>query len=89
MNEMLVLELARDSIITLLTVIAPILIAALAVGLVVSIFQAVTQVNEATLTFVPKMVVMFLVLLVAGPWMASQLFSFTVRLLTMLPRLAQ
>lgn len=89
MSEMLVLELTRDSIATLLLVLAPMLIAALVVGLVVSIFQAVTQVNEATLTFVPKMVVMFVVLLVAGPWMADQLVRFTVRLLTLLPQLAR
>ncbi|ACZ38014.1 flagellar biosynthesis protein FliQ [Sphaerobacter thermophilus] len=89
MSEMLVLELTRDSIATLLLVLAPLLLAALVVGLVVSIFQAVTQVNEATLTFVPKMVVMFVVLLVAGPWMADQLVRFTVRLLTLLPQLAR
>lgn len=89
MSEMLVLELTRDSIATLLLVLAPLLGAALVVGLVVSIFQAVTQVNEATLTFVPKMVVMFVVLLVAGPWMADQLVRFTVRLLTLLPQLAR
>ncbi|MDI3340336.1 MAG: flagellar biosynthesis protein FliQ [Sphaerobacter sp.] len=89
MTDMLVLELTRDSITTLLLVLAPLLLAALAVGLAVSIFQAVTQVNEATLTFVPKMVVMFVVLLVAGPWMADQLVRFTVRLLTSLPQLAR
>ncbi|MBX5444668.1 flagellar biosynthesis protein FliQ [Sphaerobacter sp.] len=89
MSEMLVLELTRDSIATLLLVLAPLLLAALVVGLVVSIFQAVTQVNEATLTFVPKMVVMFIVLLVAGPWMADQLVRFTVRLLTLLPQLTR
>lgn len=89
MSEMLVLELTRDSIATLLLVLAPLLLAALVVGLVVSIFQAVTQVNEATLTFVPKMVAMFVVLLVAGPWMADQLVRFTVRLLTLLPQLAR
>ena len=89
MSEMLVLELTRDSIATLLLVLAPLLLAALVVGLVVSILQAVTQVNEATLTFVPKMVVMFIVLLVAGPWMADQLVRFTVRLLTLLPQLTR
>ncbi len=89
MNELTLLQLMRDAITTLLLVLAPLLIAVLAVGLLVSILQAVTQVNEATLVFVPKLLVTFVVLLVGGPWMASQMMRFTVQVLTMLPSLTR
>ncbi|MCM8749319.1 flagellar type III secretion system protein FliQ [Thermomicrobiaceae bacterium CFH 74404] len=87
MNELMLLELARTAITTLLLVLFPLLAAILAVGLLVSIVQAVTQVNEQTLVFIPKIVVAFLVVLFAGSWMARQLAAFTVEVLTMLPLL--
>lgn len=58
----------------------PLLAAALVVGLIVSIFQAVTQINEATLTFIPKMIVVGIVLVVAAPWMMDVMSHFTVEL---------
>lgn len=89
MNDLTLLQLARDAITTLLLVLAPLLLGILVVGLLVSVFQAVTQVNEATLAFAPKLLVTFVVLLVAGPWMADQMVRFTVRLLTLLPQMAR
>ncbi len=66
---------------------APLLLSALAVGLLVSIFQAATQINEMTLSFIPKLLVMFIVLGVAGPWMLGVLMDFTRRLFTSIPGL--
>ena len=80
-----VIELGRHAMEVLLLVAAPLFIAALATGLIVSIFQAATQINEATLSFVPKIVVVFLVLLVAGPWMLSLLMTFIRQLFESIP----
>ena len=65
----------------------PLLIASLVTGLLVSIFQAATQINEMTLTFIPKLVVMFLVLVVLGPWMLSMIVDYVVRLYGSIPTL--
>lgn len=64
---------------------APLLLAALAVGLLVSIFQAATQINEMTLSFIPKLLVMFVVLAVAGPWMLNLIMDYTRRLFSNIP----
>ena len=80
MTEELVLKLGQDAITTTALLAAPLLISALVVGLVVSIFQAVTQINEATLTFIPKMVVIFLVIILAGPWMLDVMSHYTIEL---------
>ena len=66
---------------------APLLLAALAVGLLVSVFQAATQINEMTLSFIPKLLVMFIVLVVAGPWMLNLLMDYTRRLFSSIPGL--
>ncbi len=77
MNEGLVFDIFSRAIELVLTASAPMLIAALIVGLVISIFQATTQIQEQTLAFVPKIIVIFLVLLVAGPWIITSLVDFT------------
>ncbi len=71
--------LFQDMAMTTLKVVAPLLIVALGVGLLISIFQAATQINEQTLTFVPKLVAIALVLLFAGSWMMQLLMAFTYR----------
>ena len=71
--------LFQDVAWTTLKVAAPILIVALGVGLLISIFQAATQINEQTLTFVPKVLAIVLVLVVAGSWMMQMLLEFTYR----------
>ncbi len=80
MTEDLVLRLAQEAIKTTAFVAAPILISTLVIGLVVSIFQALTQINEATLTFIPKMIVVGIVIVLAGPWMLDLLSNYTTQL---------
>lgn len=80
MSEELILKLGADTLRTTAMLAGPMLVSALVVGLVVSIFQAVTQINEATLTFIPKMIVVGIVLMLAAPWMMDILNNFTVNL---------
>ncbi len=80
MNEELILKLGQDAIRTTAMIAAPMLIAALVIGLIISVFQAVTQINEATLTFIPKMIVIFLVIVIAGPWMLDTMTHYTTEL---------
>ncbi len=82
-----VITLIERAVMVLIMVSAPMLLAGLVVGLLVSIFQAATQINEMTLTFIPKLVVTFLVLVLAGPWMLSVLTDYTTRLFTDIPSL--
>lgn len=77
MNEAVVLGIAREAMITALMVAAPILGVTLVVGIVVSLVQAVTQVNEMTLTFVPKLLGVFVAMLIFGPWMMETLLNFS------------
>lgn len=80
MTEELVVKLGQDALRTTAMLAAPLLISTLVVGLVVSIFQALTQINEATLTFIPKMIVVALVFVLAGPWMMDVMSTYTVNL---------
>ena len=68
-----------------LLVAAPLLLTALVIGLFVSIFQAATQINEMTLSFIPKLLGMFVVLIIAGPWMMEMLLDYMQRLFTSIP----
>ncbi len=72
---------------TLLMVAGPLLLVALAIGLVVSIFQAATQINEATLSFIPKLVGIMLAIVLGGPWMLTVLLDYMRRTLTGIPGL--
>ncbi len=76
MNVNDVLEISREAIFTMLKIGAPILAMALIVGLCISLFQALTQIQEMTLSFVPKILVIFLSLIVLLPFMASTLIAF-------------
>jgi flagellar biosynthetic protein FliQ len=87
MTPDLALQLTRDMLWTALWVGAPIIGASMVVGLVISIFQVVTQVQEMTLTFVPKLLVIFFVMLVAGSWMLATLLTYSARLITSIPNL--
>jgi len=80
MNEEMILNLGQETLKTVALLSAPMLGAALVIGLLVSVFQAITQINEATLTFIPKIIVVGVVLLVAGPWMIDILSRFTIEL---------
>ena len=67
---------------------APLLLAALVTGLIVSIFQAATQINEMTLSFIPKLLIMFLVMIIAGPWMLNIMMDYMQQLYSGIPWLA-
>lgn len=85
MTEQLIIEIGRNALETTALVAAPMLISALVVGLCVSVMQAITQINEATLTFIPKIVVVAVVLLIAAPWMLDVVSKFTVGLFENIP----
>ena len=87
MNPTTVVDLGRQALELTLMISAPLFIAALATGLIVSIFQAATQINEATLSFVPKLVVIFVTLIIAGPWMITMLTDFVRRLYESIPNM--
>ncbi|EFV94879.1 flagellar biosynthesis protein FliQ [Lautropia mirabilis] len=80
-----VLTIGRQALETLMTTASPILLVILVTGLLISILQALTQINEATLSFVPKLVLSSLVLVLAGPWMLSNLTDFISRMILSIP----
>ena len=80
-----VLTIGRQALETLMTTASPILLVILVTGLLISILQALTQINEATLSFVPKLVLSSLVLVLAGPWMLSNLTAFISRMILSIP----
>lgn len=77
MNDQFVLDLARQALLMALQLAAPFLIASLVVGLVIGILQSLTQIQEQTLTFVPKLVVVGIVFVVALPWMLQSIVGYT------------
>lgn len=79
-----VIRIAGEAVYTILTAAAPMLVIALVVGLVVSIFQATTHIQEQTLAFVPKIVAVLIAIFVFGPWILTRLVDFTYRLLNQL-----
>lgn len=87
MNEQQFIQLATEALLTAAKVAAPIVLSAMAVGLLVSIFQSVTQIQESTLTFVPKLVVVGLVVALTGHWMLGQLIGYTHSLFSSVPQL--
>jgi flagellar biosynthetic protein FliQ len=84
-NEDQVLNLGMDAIVVALKIALPVLLVGMLVGFAVSIFQAVTQIQEMTLTFIPKILAMVAVLVVAGPWMLDQILSYTAELWGSIP----
>lgn len=81
--------MGQEALMLLLMVAAPVLGTVLIVGLVISIFQAITQIHEATLSFVPKLVAAMLVLALAGPWMLTTLVDYIRRMIMSIPTLVQ
>lgn len=77
MEEALVLDLFRDAMFTIFLISGPMLIVAMVVGLIIAVFQATTQIQEQTLAFVPKIVAIFLTILVLGPWFIQTLVDYT------------
>ncbi|HEY1328082.1 MAG TPA: flagellar biosynthesis protein FliQ [Casimicrobiaceae bacterium] len=87
MTAQTVLTLTQQALWVTALVAAPLLLTALVVGLVVSIFQAATQINEMTLSFIPKLLAMFVALVLAGPWMLAMLVDYVQRLFQSIPQM--
>jgi flagellar biosynthetic protein FliQ len=85
MDPQQVLTLGQQGLLTMLAVAAPVLLVVLVVGLAVSVLQAATQLNEATLSFVPKIVACVATIAVAGPWMLTTLVEYLQRMLQSIP----
>jgi len=80
-----VLSLGRTALEVTIVIIALLLIPALVVGLLVSMFQAATQINEATLSFIPKLFITFIVMLIGGPWILQVMITYTKKLIESIP----
>ena len=80
-----VLTIGAEALWLTMLISAPLLLAALAAGLLVGVFQAATQINEMTLSFIPKLMAMFGVMVLAGPWMLATMVDFMHRLITQIP----
>ncbi len=89
MTQTVILQLARDALTMAMMVSGPILITSLVIGIIVSIFQAITSIQEMTLTFVPKTVAVAVVIMFFGPWMLNTLAVYTANLLSSLPNFAR
>jgi len=89
MHELQAMDLARRTILIAMELSMPILLLSLVVGVIVSLFQAVTQIQEQTLTFVPKIIVLVVALVVLGPWMLHTIVGFTSGLFASLPHVIQ
>lgn len=87
MGPGMVMEIARQAIQATIFLVGPLLLASLIVGLVVSIFQAATQINESTLQFVPKLFSIFLVLIFGGPWLIQYMVNYMTELFNSIPQL--
>lgn len=85
-----VIEIGRNALTMTVMLSAPLLLAALLTGLVVGLFQAATQINEQTLSFIPKLLAMVIVLMVTGPWLLGTMLEYTTQLITeVVPRVVR
>ena len=89
MTETSVIELMKEVLILIIMLSSPILLVTLTVGILISILQAVTQIQEATLTFVPKIMAAFAILIITAPWMINVFMSHTQHLFQRLPELVR
>lgn len=85
MNQEFIIYIGSRMLWTITKVAGPVLLATLVVGLIVAIFQSATQIQEMTLTFIPKIIAVALILLVLGAWMGTQIIGFTVELINSIP----
>lgn len=85
MNQDMVMQLASQTLWVTILIGGPLLLSALAIGLLVGMFQAATQINEMTLSFIPKLGILIVALLVFGPWMLTTLVDFTQTLISEIP----
>lgn len=82
-----VLDIGKEALSVVVMLAAPMLLSALAIGLFIGIIQAATQIQEMTLSFIPKLIVLVVALLIAGPWMLGLIMDFTINLYTNIPEL--
>jgi flagellar biosynthetic protein FliQ len=87
MSPELVMAIGRDGLATMLLLAAPLLVVALGVGLTIGIFQAATQINEMTLSFIPKLLGIAVAIMLAGPWMLKLIVDYTQALILNIPNL--
>ena len=87
MTPEMVMDIGRQAVEMTFILAGPLLLAALVIGLIVSIFQAATQINEQTLSFIPKLMGIFIMLILAGPWMLQMMTDFIRRLLENIPQM--
>ncbi|MDX8394779.1 MAG: flagellar biosynthesis protein FliQ [Mariprofundaceae bacterium] len=87
MNPDMVIHIGVNALETILWISLPMLMVALVVGVLISLFQAVTQIQEMTLTFVPKIIAVFISMVIAAPWMVEMMIAFTKQLFEMIPTL--
>lgn len=87
MNEDVVLQIGREALYLIVSLAAPLLLSALAVGLLVGVFQAATQIQEQTLSFIPKLMALVVALVIMGPWLLQSWLSFTLELFFRIPTL--
>jgi flagellar biosynthesis protein FliQ len=88
MTPEMVMTLAHEAMYVALLMAAPLLLVSLVVGLVVSLFQAATQINETTLSFIPKLIAIAVTLVIAGPWMLTTMLDYMHRMFTSIPQFA-
>ncbi|KJS87505.1 MAG: flagellar biosynthesis protein FliQ [Peptococcaceae bacterium BICA1-8] len=87
MTQDYIIYIAKEAVYTVLLIAGPLLTGSILIGLTVSIFQATTQIQEQTLTFVPKLIVILALVVVTGPWMLNVLIDFTINLFEVIPKL--
>jgi len=87
MTPDMVIDLSQQALYLIAMIAAPMLLSALGIGLLIGMFQAATSINEQTLSFIPKLMILLLSILIAGPWMLNLLLSFTQRLYLSIPAL--
>lgn len=80
MNEAIIIDISKQAVYLVLKLAAPVLLASLVVGLIISILQTITSIQEQTLTFVPKLVAVFLIIILLGNWILTSLKEFTIEL---------
>lgn len=88
MTPEMVMTIAHEAMYIAMLLAAPLLLVSLVVGLAVSLFQAATQINETTLTFIPKLIAIAVTLVIAGPWMLTTVLDYMHRMFTSIPSLA-
>lgn len=85
MTPDMIMDLFRQALVILITMVGIIVLPSLAMGLVISIFQAATQINEQSLSFIPRLMLTFLTLMFLGPWLSSYIHDFTIRVFEIIP----